>query len=161
MNCFGYLENEIMDLGIQCERILSSAYTSGGASIEMIESAEQELNVRFPVAYRKFLERYGAAMGVGFEIAGLFESDDGEPPMWLNIVLVTKQTRRALQGWLLDTLLPISSDGASLTFYIDANGGDECPVIAYGPGVDGLRVAESFEEFVVKSSSGEIDPDAV
>lgn len=150
-----------MNFGKQCESILASSYKPGGASIEMIESAEQELKVRFPVAYRAFLERYGAAMGVGFEIAGLFESDNSKPPMWKNIVLVTKQTRRALQGWLPDTLLPISSDGASLTFYIDANGKEACPVIAYGPGVDGLNVAESFEEFVVKASTGEIDPDTV
>jgi hypothetical protein len=150
-----------MDLEKQCEAILTSAYTAGGASSELIESAEQELNVRFPAAYREFLERYGSAMGMGFRIAGLFKSEQEEMPMWEDIVLVTKRTRRALQGGLPDTLLPISSDGASLTFYIDATGSDECPVIAYGPGVDGLRVAESFEEFVVKSSTGEIDPDAV
>jgi hypothetical protein len=150
-----------MVLEKQCEAILTSAYTAGGASIELIESAEQELNVSFPAAYRKFLERYGAAVGMGFRIAGLFKSDEEEMPIWEDIVLVTKRTRRALQGWLPDTLLPISSDGASLTFYIDATGGEECPVIAYGPGVDGLRVAESFEEFVIKASAGNIDSDAV
>lgn len=150
-----------MDQGKQCESILASAYTAGGASIEMIESAEKKLNVRFPVAYRNFLERYGAVMGIGCRIAGLFKLDEEEQPMWESVIVTTQDTRDASQGWLPDTLLPISSDGASLTFYIDANGADECPVIAYGPGVDGLIVAESFEEFVVKSSNGEIDPDAV
>ena len=122
-------------------------------SNETIANAEAELGVAFPSPYRTFLARYGAAMGVGFEIAGLFKSDKDEPPMWRDIVLATKRTRRAARGHLPETLLPISGDGASLTYYINANGEDSCPVVAYGPGCDGQQVAESFEEFVVKLST--------
>lgn len=134
--------------------ILDLAETAGGATVEVISKAEQELGVIFPLSYRQFLGSYGAAMGVGFEIAGVFSPDDEEPPMWKNIVTVTKQMRRMAGPSFSKSLLPISSDGASLFFYLDASTEEQSPVIAFGPGVDGRKVADSFEEFVIMLGSG-------
>lgn len=138
----------------QCARVLDSGLAAGPASDQAIREAEEALGVVFPKTYRAFLARYGAVMGNGFEIAGLFVSDDAAPPMWCDIVEGTKQTRRAVGGRLPQALLPISGDGMDQTYYIDAVGGDDCPVIAYGPGCDGEQIAGSFDEFVVKLASG-------
>ncbi|MDA8021302.1 MAG: SMI1/KNR4 family protein [Thermoanaerobaculia bacterium] len=141
----------------QCRNVLVSIDTSGGASAEEITKAEQALGIVFPAGYRKFLERYGAAMGAGYEIAGVFALNDDEPPMWRDIVGATNQIRRVTGSNIASTLLPISSDGASVTYYLDVRDRERSPVVAYAPGVDGKRVAESFEEFVVKLSNGDLE----
>lgn len=145
-----------MNYNEQCAVILSSASTAGPASESAIRNAEAELGLRFPAPYRAFLARYGAAMGEGFEIAGLFVSNGEEPPMWRNVVADTRRSRRAGQGRLDDQLFPVSDDGLDRTYYLKGDGAQLCPVIAYGPGCDGEEVAGSFEEFVVKRHTGEL-----
>jgi len=137
--------------------VLRSADTPGGASVESIIIAEQHLGIVFPTSYRKFLLEYGAAIGAGYEIAGVFTSSDDEPPTWRDVIAATNQTRRVAGSNLAQTLLPISGDGASLTYYLDTKDKEQSPVIAFGPGVDGETVAESFEEFVVKLSNGKLN----
>jgi len=145
-----------MSYSEQYEHVLSESTSAGPASDQAIAEAEAELGVAFPKTYRAFLARYGAVMGEGFEIAGLFESNEDEPPMWSDIVAETLQTRRIVGRRLPGTLLPISGDGVDLTYYISADGADDCRVVAYGPGYDGKLVAESFAEFVVKLASGSL-----
>jgi cell wall assembly regulator SMI1 len=98
----------------QCQNVLDAVETSGGASAEAITEAEQALGITFPTTYREFLERYGAAMGAGYEIAGVFASNDDEPPMWRDVVAATNQTRRVAGSNIAPTLLPISGDGVSV-----------------------------------------------
>jgi hypothetical protein len=139
---------------------LGGCATAGPASEEVISSAEERLGVRFPPSYRRFLAQYGAALCSGFEIAGLFipKDDKDAPPLWSDVVVSTLQRRRVAR------LLPrghvaISDDGGDYTFYLDTarNGlGEECPVVALGPGVDGVVVAEDFPDFVERCFEGRI-----
>ncbi len=142
------------------ESILSKASIAGPATDEMIAAAEQQLAIRFPAPYRKFLNNYGAALGVGFEIAGLYESSGDGPPMWEHVVKKSEQFRRFTKEYLPATLVPISDDGCEVVFYINAKPLPEntaCSILAYGPGIDGEVVASSFEEFVVKLANGTIE----
>ena len=135
---------------------LNAMATPGGASNNKIETVEKELGVVFPSPYRQFLSKYGACMGTGFELAGIFEdSNKEEPPMWRSVELVTKQLRRVVRGNLPNHLIPVSDDGQGTTFYIDTTS-EAARIIAYGPGVDGQIVATSFKEFVVKAARGEL-----
>jgi hypothetical protein len=129
--------------------------TAGGASNEKIEAAERELGVVFPAPYRQFLASYGAGMGTGFDLAGVYEdSGKDEPPVWKSVVLATKQLRRVLRGAIPNHLIPVSDDGQGTTFYIDTKT-DAGRIVAYGPGADGQIAATSFKEFVVKASRGD------
>lgn len=133
--------------------------TAGPASQEMIGSAESRLGVHFPPSYRQFLATYGAAVCSGFEIAGLFfgEKKD-EPPLWSDVVALTLQRRRVAR-FLPSGHVVISDDGGDYTYYLDTTKckpGEECPVVALGPGVDGVIIGENFLDFVVRSFEGRI-----
>lgn len=160
--CFGVLvyvelgnlmtdfENGRISLG----QVLANCETAGSASDEMIKAAENELGVRFPFSYRQFLREFGAAICQGFWIAGLTAPIGDEPPFWPDVVISTKQLRSS-DGHLSRFYVSISDDGADLNFFIDtevAIDGQESPVVALGPGIDGTRVATSFAEFVILHS---------
>ena len=53
------------------DNIISELRVSGPSTEEEINNAERELGVKFPPEYREFLAKYGAAMGPGYEVAGL------------------------------------------------------------------------------------------
>ncbi len=139
--------------------LLSTTDVAGSASEDMIQAAEVKLSLRFPHEYRLFLKKYGAVMGAGFEIAGLFADDGTGPPLWRDVVQETTRFRERVEGvaWG-DTLIPIADDGIDVTFFLDASSQSEarCPVVACGPGVDGLVVAGSLEEFVLKFASNKL-----
>jgi hypothetical protein len=143
------------------DKLLSGATVAGPADTETIRSAEAKLGVSFPPSYRAFLARYGAAIGKGTEIAGLFRNDKpDEPPLWSDVVSSTLGTRRASRGYIPKEYVPISSDGGDYTFYLDTGCLDtegECPVRVLGPGADGLVVAKDFFEFVVRAFGGTIE----
>lgn len=141
------------------KEIMSNATVAGPASEEMIQSAERQLSLQFPSEYRTFLKEYGAAMGRGFEIAGVFVEDDSGPPLWRDIVKSTERFRKAVNGTLPETLLPISDDGCGVAYYINASNrdGSSDEVVAYGPGIDGKTVARSLEEFVLKVARDELN----
>lgn len=132
---------------------LEAMNTAGGVPPSAVDAAERELGVIFPASYRKFLREYGAAVGNGFEIAGLFAPvDGGEPPMWRSVVLSTKQIRRMTEAHISSSLIPIADDGQGIIFYLET---DRCygpRIVAYGPGIDGEVVANTFEEFVARAA---------
>jgi len=142
------------------ESILDKASVAGPTTEDSIASAEEQLAVKFPMPYRKFLMEYGAAMGVGFEIAGLFESSGDGPPMWRHVVKMTEQFRGITKDNLPSTLVPICDDGCGTAYYIDtAHQSDDapCSIFAYGPGIEGGAIASNFEEFAVKLANGELE----
>ena len=138
---------------------MSNATVAAPATDEMIQAAESRLSLQFPPEYRTFLREYGAAMGAGFEIAGLFQDDDAGPPLWRDIVTATERFRKSVNGTLPETLIPVSDDGCGVAYYIDASEQNQSgsKVIAYGPGIDGKTVAVSLEEFVLKVVRDEIN----
>ena len=130
--------------------VLDEAYTPGGVSQEIIDNAEESLGIRFPDSFRRFLESYGAAMGDGWEVAGLGNApDEEEPPMWVDVVVFTRQMRRAMGPQLPEQFIPISSTAGSVTYFLDVSEREYSPVLAFGPGIEEERVADSFNEFVI------------
>lgn len=134
--------------------LMSRSSVAGPVAEERVREAEATLSVKFPPEYRTFVRSYGAVMGRGFDIAGLFVEDRLSPPLWRDVVKATRAFRRSVDGNLPEALIPIAEDGQGVTFCIDTRVQEEggSGVVAYGPGVDGVTVADSVEEFVVKLS---------
>lgn len=124
---------------------------SGPVPLHDIDAAQETLGVVFPPSYRRFLERYGAVLGRGFEIAGLpsesHELDDG--PLWSSVV------RDTLMYWpdsMPKNSIAISHDGSDFGYFLHCSTSDpeyEGPVIEWGPAhVDGKEFSSDFLLFV-------------
>ncbi len=134
------------------KRIIGGAYVAGSVSELVIATAESRLAVSFPKPYRNFLANYGAVMGSGFDIAGLFETSSDEPPLWRDVVQETERIRAAMNGNFPTHLVPVCSDGCSTTYCIESRnsqGDATCLIVAWGPDVESEIVATMFEEFVI------------
>jgi cell wall assembly regulator SMI1 len=137
--------------------ILSSADCSGGVSEADVKRAEQRLGVEFPLELREFLKDFGAATGVGLDIAGVRKGDDASPPLWRDMVAETERLRKVTQNKLPHSLVLISDDGCGVKFYVDTvSNKTDCRVVAYGPNFDGIVVADSLSDFIVKRVNEDI-----
>ncbi len=149
-----------MSLRSDYDAVLSRATVSGHVEEAVIRKAETSLGVTFPPSYRAFLEEFGAALGDGFEIAGLFNDEvDHGPPQWNHVVKRTLRIRRASGDRVPKGYIAVSGDGGDHIYYLDTTRkrqDGECPVIALGPGAEGVVIAEEFVEFVVRLSKREI-----
>lgn len=138
------------------ERLCREGEVSGPADALAIEKAETELGVQFPPEYRAFLERFGAVLAEGVEVYGLPRTEGNDPPLWQDVVSVTKQLRQWEQaGSDRKGFVPICEDGTGVYFYLDTLMSPETKIWAIGPGVDKV-VSASFFEFIVDLSNGEI-----
>jgi hypothetical protein len=139
----------------QFEKYLESGIIAGPVSEEQIKEAERTLAVRFPPSYRAFLAKYGAALVDAIDIPGIYvvgDSKDG-PPLWLDVVLTTKQTRRALKDRLPLDYVWISHDGCDHAFYLATSqftDNGECPVVVLGPRADNVAIADNFVDFFIQ-----------
>lgn len=122
---------------------------AGRASEEDIASAEHILGVRFPSEYREFLARFGAAYGMGRDIAGLFKVEEDVPPEWIDLI------QHNASNVSESDQIAISGDGMDTVYYLNTSGENLGKVVAIGPGVDGV-IAESFIDLVSKIASGEV-----
>jgi len=122
----------------------------GPASQRQIETAQHELSLLFPPSYRFFLEKYGAVLGHGFEIAGLTLSHDDEPPMWSDMLSLTLMDRR--QNALPGDSIYITTDGTDLRYFLKCSRTDptyEGEVIEWGPDHNGgIIYAQNFVSFL-------------
>ena len=136
------------------EELFASGDVAGGASESTIAEAEAALGVRFPPSYRSFLARFGAAVGRGFSIAGLFHHPDkSTPPLWDDVVTWNLRNRRVTRGLIPPRYVAISGDGGDYIFYLDTGAPDpESPVVVLGPGCDYVVVAPDFNTFVIALS---------
>jgi len=139
------------------DSIICKLTVSGPSSEDEIRNAERELGVNFPPEYREFLTKYGAALGLGYEIAGLTHQDPNEPPMWQSVVSATRLLRDGHgKVGAYDDLIVISGDGMDVTFYLRTKGEASGKVLALGPGVE-KEVASSISEFISKIGAGELN----
>ncbi len=128
-----------------------------------IAAAETTLGVRFPTSYRVFLKHFGAAwLPFFYELAGLGPGrcTDPTPPLWLHVVDVNLQMRRASRGLIPAEYIRICDNGGDYSFHLDTgnvDGGGECPVVVLGPGRDGIVVAYSFLEFVELAAAEKLE----
>lgn len=136
--------------------LLSKADLAGGASEEVISSAEQQHGLHFPDEYRAFLRAYGAALLSGFEINGLVKSCDDGPPLWPDVrTLLQKTTSKKMPKGLV----PISDDGGDYRFYLQCEQQQDSElgnVLVYGPGRNGVIVSRSFFEFLENAATNGI-----
>jgi hypothetical protein len=110
---------------------------SGPIGKEAIERAEKELGVQFPAEYRELLLQYGAVLVPGLEVYGLLaEPNLGAPPMWLDVISVTKELRGWGQvGTERNEFIPISDDGTGTYFFLDTSKSPNTKIWVIGPGV--------------------------
>lgn len=136
--------------------IIAKLEVAGPVDDKHVDSAERHLGVKFPPDYRNFLRNYGAAMGVGFDVAGIAEEIPGEPPLWVDVVEFTI-SMRGKEGKIgsYSDLVALSSDGMDITFYLRTDDIHAGEVLALGPGVEEV-VARSFNEFLHKISNGDL-----
>ena len=141
------------------DSIVNELTVFGPTTEEEINNAERELGVRFPPEYREFLAKYGAALGPGYEIAGLAHegSDPDQPPLWDNVVKATRSLRdKNGKVGNYDDLIAISGDGMSITFYLRTKEDVQGSVLALGPGVE-KKVASTLSEFISRIHRGELN----
>ena len=124
---------------------------NGPVPLMRIQAAQETLGLLFPPSYHCFLEKYGAVLCSGFEIAGLpYEFVDPDAtPLWSNVVQGTMMYRPSS---LPDDSLAISNDGSEYVYFLHCSSSDpeyEGPVIEWGPGHDGgKQVSNDFLEFL-------------
>lgn len=130
--------------------LLESSEACGPVSLREIEAAQSELGLLFPPSYRLFLERFGAVLGDGFEIAGLTPDLGEEQPTWSDMLSSTLMYRR--QDALPEDSVYISDNGAGLSYFLKCSRSDptfEGAVIEWGPDHGGGAIyAETFVSFV-------------
>jgi len=111
--------------------------------------AEAQLGVVLPHEYREFVQNFGAGLLPGVEIFGLPDPVRNNPPIFTDVIALTKRLRQRNQaGAERPDLLPISEDGTGIYFFISGCNGGSTEVIAIGPGVEQV-IAPSFQSFVV------------
>lgn len=130
---------------------------SGPVSESDIQRAEIALGVEFPKEYLEFLAEFGCALIGGVEIYGLPDPAKNNPPLWQDVVAVTKQLRDWGQaGTEKPSHIPIAEDGTGVYFFLDTSEAPATKIYAIGPGVEKI-VSSSFYDFFVDLSEGNIE----
>lgn len=136
------------------ERMCASGEVSGPCSTSAVDDAETALSVSFPLQYRDFLAKFGAGVFAGVEVYGLPDPVENDPPMWQDVVTVTKQLREWRQaGTENPAYIPIAEDGTGVYFFLDTEKGPDTSIVAVGPGVE-KAVSSDLFEFLVSLSEG-------
>ncbi|RJF85318.1 SMI1/KNR4 family protein [Sphingomonas cavernae] len=139
------------------ERLCRSGAVSGPVDDGVIAQAEAELDVQFPSEYRDLLENYGAVLAGGVEVYGLPRAEINDPPLWQNVVSVTKQLRKWGQaGSDRVDFVPICDDGGGVYFYLDTSVSPKTRICAVGPGVDKVLTTTALFQFFVDLSEGKV-----
>lgn len=121
-----------------------------------IAHAEAELGVQFPAEYQELLRKYGAVLTGGIEVYGLPKMEGNDPPLWQNVVAVTKQLREWDQvGADRQSFIPICDDGSGVYFYLDTSASPATKIYAVGPGVEQAYDADLFR-FLLDLSEGKL-----
>lgn len=132
--------------------VLSEAYCPGPAPESLLTQAEQEAGISIGGEYREFLLSYGAALCRGFEIYGLFDVDEDEPPEWSDVRFAWKLS---MANGFDPQLLPFSDDGGDYAFYLAIAESDSIgagQIAVFGPGLDGVVISRNFSDFVERAN---------
>ena len=129
---------------------------AGAASAVNIAKAEAELGVLFPAQYKEFLAEFGAVLVESLEIYGLVDPVINDPPMWVDVVDVTKKLREWEQaGTERKHLLPISDDGTGVYFFLNTAHFNNSEIWGIGPGIDEV-VANCLYQFAADHLAGNL-----
>jgi len=135
------------------EKHRDQGHFAGRRPPELIEKAEQVLQIRFPPTYRRFLEEYGAGSIAGAEFYGItrdnFENSSVPNGIWLSL------DERRSSGLPMAYIL-IYSRGDGIYFAIDTSRIDpegENPVVIWDPfggsKMSGEVIATDFGAFLL------------
>jgi len=119
-----------------------------GVTTKDVQSAETELNLKFPKEYAEFLLRYGYGGVGGFEIFGLPAGDRAEEFSYPHVVELNREMRT--EG-LRESILAFKIAGNGEAYGLDLSDADNPQVVVSWPG----DVTESAELEVVSESFGE------
>lgn len=118
-----------------------------GASISLIRETAEQLGVRLPNSYTRFLQEFGWCAVESIEINGVGE----DVPKHLDLRQVTASERSEAHPILPSQLLPLMNDGFGNHYCLDTNEftGSECPVVFWdheaGTSQVPEKIAKSFE----------------
>lgn len=119
------------------DRLCQAGEVSGPVDDLAIAQAESALGVQFPDEYRDLIRRYGAVLAGGVEVYGLPKVEGDTPPLWQDVVAVTKQLREWAQaGADRQSFVAICDDGTGVYFYLDTSASPATKIFAVGPGVE-------------------------
>ncbi|UOO82749.1 SMI1/KNR4 family protein [Uruburuella testudinis] len=138
---------------IDFENLLQVFYSQsekfGAVSEDTVMSAENELGVSFPEEYKQFLYNFGALIGNGIEIYGLPIHTNDTPPLWQNVVTVTKRLREYHQVGTEDSkFIPISSDGMDMNYFMNTNKHPYMEIWAIGHETK-IKIASNLNDFII------------
>jgi len=131
---------------------LQSHLEYGPASEDELRQMQERLGRELPATFRAYLLGFAGGLMLGYEMCGI--------PTEKSRILETEESaisdlvdeaRRRKQHYGLGRIY-ICDNGGDFSFYLDTPQmqNDECPVVMYGPGADGVIVAESVMEFLEK-----------
>ncbi|MFD0769397.1 SMI1/KNR4 family protein [Bacillus sp. CGMCC 1.60114] len=133
----------------------------GEISEKEIKGAEERLNVKFPISYKTFLQRYGTGDIFGEEIYGLGVENTGIP----SVIWITENLRK--ENNLPKNYLVIYATGYDFEYYcldcsmIDRNE-IEAPIASFTAGVPIEKqnfeiISSSFGAFLLETLKDAID----
>ena len=122
-------------------------YVAGPVDEPSIAAAEKRLSLRFPSEYRRFVSRYGAMLAPGFELAGLTPSEAKDAPFFRDVVAETLAYHRAAGTEATNRYVLLSGDGMGADFLLDTAARDSCRILARGPGLDDVLIADGLDAF--------------
>ncbi|KAB2721111.1 SMI1/KNR4 family protein [Brucella intermedia] len=138
------------------DRLCQAGEVFGPVRDLAIAQAEADLGVQFPLEYRELLRNYGAVLAGGLEVYGLPNMDGNDPPLWQDVVGVTKQLREWKQvGADRESFIPICDDGRGFYFYLDTLASPATKIYAVGPGKEQAFETGLFR-FLLDLSAGKV-----
>lgn len=115
---------------------------------------EAEFGVTLPKSFKSYLEEYAGGMMFGYEIFGVpTEASKTTPDSDTSAIVDIVKANERMRSHFPAGHIFICSDGGDFQFFLDAaelSNEVECPVLMYGPGAEGLRVADSFADFLTR-----------
>ena len=140
----------------KCLKSIVDGEFSGPCSELAISIAEAELNVKFSQQYRDFLSVYGSGFFEGVEVFGLPDPIKNNPPLWQDVVVLTKALRKEGQAGTENlSYIPIAEDGTGVYFFLDSSDFSLTKILAIGPGIEKV-IANDLVDFVIDFSEGKI-----
>lgn len=122
----------------------------GPKPLELIESAESALGMKFPRTYKLFLERLGCGDINGIEFYGVIK-DDFENSSVPDAIWLTLEKRR--NSGLAASLVLIAETGEGSYYAINVeeiNDDGECPIVEWNPGSPLIsKIADDFGAFMM------------
>lgn len=117
---------------------------------DKIQKAEEILNIKFPIHYKRFLEKYGAGDIAGIELFGIISDPVTDKEMIPNGVWLTKNLREKYS--MPHNLLAIAETGYGPYYVIDTEPENEYgthPVLMWDSSLKTEKVYNTYGDFLV------------